>query len=595
MFSVIRKIYDWMGEKVHSPFANTWFFFLFFIESSLFPIPVDPLLILFCIKKRKHTFFYASIATAASVLGGLFGYLIGWALWDSVGIHIVRWFISDQAFNDLVAQYKKYEVLAVLIGGFTPIPYKAVTLSAGFCKLPLIPFMIYSFIARGARFFLVAGAIRLWGKRIETMIDRFFNYLVVAFVLIIALSVSFLKGSPVIQLPMPKIKEIEALAQAKPEALSFAQGALKIGGVDAHVKEYARHVLETDKADYYQAPLGILPLRQKLAEVLSQTNGVRVGIEQVMISHGGVGALLSLGLTLLDHGDEIILPEPAYPVYKNIALLCKATPVFVPVSSMVKKDSSYSWYFDSSAIERAITPATKMIMLSNPCNPTGAVLSREELTTLRRIAEARGIYLVIDEVYDDFIFEGSFASSTASATQSHFVIRIGSFSKNFGMSGWRLGFLVGDVQLIRSLAPVQASVFNCPSVIAQYATLYALEHRQDIIPGYVETVKKSRDILCSFLDKLQARGIIEYAKPTAGFYAFFKMRDQNTYPFVMDLLQSTGVALTPGDDFGQSCLSFVRFCYARDPEMVEEGVARMKMYFAEKQVANYVQEVSQSV
>lgn len=595
MFKIIRKIYDWMGEKVQSPFANAWLFFLFFIESSVFIIPVDPLLILFCVKKRHHAFWYASIATAASVLGGLLGYLIGWVLWDSIGVYIVRWFISEQTFNDVVAQYKKYEVLAVLIGGFTPVPYKAVTVSAGFCKLPLIPFMFYSLIARGARFFLVAGAIRLWGKRIETMIDRFFNYLVIAFVLIVVLSVSFLKGDSVVQLPMPKIKEIEALAQAKPDALSFAQGALKIGGVDAHVKEYARHVLETDKADYYQAPLGIIPLRQKLAEVLSQTNDARVGIEQVMISHGGVGALLSLGLTLLDHGDEIILPEPAYPVYQNIAMLCKATPVFVPVSSMVKKDNKYTWQFDSAAIEKAITPATKMIMLSNPCNPTGAVLSKEELTTLKRIAEARGIYLVIDEVYDEFIFEGNFASSTAFATQSHFIIRVGSFSKNFGMSGWRLGFLVADAQIIRWMAPVQASAFNCPSVIAQYAALYALEHRQDIVPGYIETVKKSRDILCSFFDKLQERGIIEYAKPTAGFYVFFKIHEKDTLSFVMDLLQSTGVALTPGNDFGQSCASFVRFCYARDPEMVEEGVSRMKMYFAAKQADSYVQEVVQSI
>ncbi len=191
---VIRRVYDWMGKKVHSSYGLAWLAGLFFIEASFFVVPVDPLLILFCIENNRRSFFYAAIATIASVTGGVFGYMIGAILWDSIGINLVNWLISEATFNGLVLKYKLYETWAILIGGFSPIPYKAVTISAGFCKLPLIPFIFYSTIARGARFFLVAGAIRLWGAHIKNCIDRYFNYLVIAFVIIFVVSCTLLKG-----------------------------------------------------------------------------------------------------------------------------------------------------------------------------------------------------------------------------------------------------------------------------------------------------------------------------------------------------------------------------------------------------------------
>lgn len=182
-----------MGTKVGSPYADLWLIALFFIESSFFIIPVDPLLILYCIANTKRSLYYATIATIASVVGGVFGYMIGAFMWQSVGTWLVHWVISEQTFYDIVAKYKIYQNWAVLIGGFTPIPYKAVTISAGFCNLDLIPFIFYSFIARGARFFLIAGAIRIWGPQIKHFIDRYFDQLVVIFMIIVFLSIYALK------------------------------------------------------------------------------------------------------------------------------------------------------------------------------------------------------------------------------------------------------------------------------------------------------------------------------------------------------------------------------------------------------------------
>ncbi len=189
----IRTIYDWMGSKVHSPWADAWLMLLFFIESSFFIIPVDPLLILYCVHNARKSFYYASIAVMASVLGGAFGYFIGAVLWESVGSTLVKWVISEQTFNDAVAKYKLYQVWAVFIAAFTPVPYKAITISAGFCKLDFLPFIFYSILGRGMRFFMVAGAIWQWGPQIQSFIDRYFNYLVVIFMLIVGASVWALK------------------------------------------------------------------------------------------------------------------------------------------------------------------------------------------------------------------------------------------------------------------------------------------------------------------------------------------------------------------------------------------------------------------
>ena len=189
---LLRRMYDWIGTKAHSKFSTLWLGILFFVEAIFF-IPVDPILILFCIEKQKTSLWYATVATISSVIGGLFGYAIGYFLWNSIGIELVTWIISKETFQAAVEKYTIYENWAVLIAGFTPLPYKAITLSAGFCKLPLYPFIIYTLIARGARFFLKAKSNKIWGKKIKKFIDLHFNQLVVLFTLIIIVSFWLIK------------------------------------------------------------------------------------------------------------------------------------------------------------------------------------------------------------------------------------------------------------------------------------------------------------------------------------------------------------------------------------------------------------------
>ena len=174
-----------MGSKVHSKYSTLFLAAMFFVEAIFF-LPTDPLLILYCVERRHKAMFYGLVATVSSVIGGIAGYFIGLTVWETAGRKIISLFVTQGAFEEACAIYEHYEKYAVLVAGFSPLPYKAVTLTAGFCRLPLITFVICSLIARGARFMLVATVISIWGKKIKKYIDRYFNQLVVLFVLIIA-------------------------------------------------------------------------------------------------------------------------------------------------------------------------------------------------------------------------------------------------------------------------------------------------------------------------------------------------------------------------------------------------------------------------
>jgi membrane protein YqaA with SNARE-associated domain len=189
---MLKKIYNWFSNVSKQKYALPMLCFFFFIEAIFFIVPVDPLLIIYCCENRKKSLKFAALATISSVAGGIVAYYIGFFLWDAIGQNLVVYFSSINSFNRLVSAYKKYENAAVLIAAFTPVPYKIVTLSAGFCKLPLTTFIVFSFIGRGLRFFLIAILIRIFGDTIKQFIDQYFNLLVMLFTALVFLSLFLL-------------------------------------------------------------------------------------------------------------------------------------------------------------------------------------------------------------------------------------------------------------------------------------------------------------------------------------------------------------------------------------------------------------------
>lgn len=185
-----RRVYDWACQKAYSPMAPLWLAFIFLLEMFLF-LPMDALLMLFCMHNPQRRFIYAFVATISSLVIGAIGYAIGYLLWDSIGEFVTAHVISPSFFKRLVTQYNAYENLAVFIGSFLPIPFKAVTISAGFCQLSMTGFLASIFFARALRFFLIAEAMQRFGPQIKGFIDRHFSSLVWAFGAKTALTFAF--------------------------------------------------------------------------------------------------------------------------------------------------------------------------------------------------------------------------------------------------------------------------------------------------------------------------------------------------------------------------------------------------------------------
>ena len=189
----LRKLYDWTLLKSQHPKASWFLSFVSFIESSFFPIPPDIILIPMIIAKRTNAFFYAFICTASSVLGGIFGYLIGYYLFNSIGIIIINYYNLSDQFILFENYYLQYGIWIILGAGFTPFPFKFITIASGVFGLNILLFIIISILARGLRFYLIAFLLRIFGEVIENLINKYFNFLASIFFILLIGSIVILK------------------------------------------------------------------------------------------------------------------------------------------------------------------------------------------------------------------------------------------------------------------------------------------------------------------------------------------------------------------------------------------------------------------
>lgn len=378
-----------------------------------------------------------------------------------------------------------------------------------------------------------------------------------------------------LKLTLPRYKSIEMIASENKDIISFSQGAVKVGGAPEEIKAHLKEILNGDRADYYQAVGGIVPLRQKIAVSLSKKWGVPLSHEEILITHGSIGGITNLCLLLLEAGDEVIIPEPFYPSYLNIVRFSKATPI--PVQGFFLKDGK--WVFDLECIKQARRERSRMLILSNPSNPCGVCFHGNDLNELKKWCEQEGIFLIIDEVYDNYIYEGNFSSATPLTVSSENIARTGSFSKDFAMSGYRVGFIVAKKSLIEKLTAIQDGTLCCPSVIGQLAACFALDH-PELIERQVRQVKNNLQLLKEMLVPFVEREIFSYVPPEAGIFLFLKTQHEDTEDLVMDILTKARVSLVPGKDFGSSreAASHVRLCFAREPQLIEEGMRRLQKY-----------------
>ncbi len=359
------------------------------------------------------------------------------------------------------------------------------------------------------------------------------------------------------------IREIMDAAWGRPGAIR-----LEVGEPDfptpAHIVE-AAHVAALEGHTGYQPSAGIPQLREALAVKVRERNGYSVQPEQTIVTQGGVEAIFASLLTLTRPGDEVLLPDPAWPNFLMMARLLSLTAVTYPLTA----DSGFVPTVDS--LERLVTDRTAAIVVNSPSNPLGSVIDRARMTDLLAFSESHGLWMVSDECYDEIDFDGHFVSP-ASIAPDH-VVSVYSFSKTYAMTGWRIGYAVAPPAVAASLAKCQEPLISCVNAPTQYAALAAVTGAQDVVSGMRDAYRERRDLALSVL----AGSELHAFTPQGAFYLWVDARSTGvpSRELALRLLDERNVVVAPGSAFGERGEGFLRVSLASSAEAIEEGLRRL--------------------
>lgn len=315
---------------------------------------------------------------------------------------------------------------------------------------------------------------------------------------------------------------------------------------------------------HYTHSMGLIELREAIAEDYWNKYRVKVSPEQILVASGTSPAMLLLFSTLLNSGDEVILSNPYYPCYPNIIRFVDGVPIFVEVLE------EEGFQYLPEMIGEKLSPKVKGIMINSPSNPTGNIMSGERM---KRIAQFSP-YIISDEIYHGLVYEGE-EHSLLEFTDRAFVIN--GFSKLYAMTGWRLGYLIAPKEFIRPMQKIQQNLFISASSFSQWAALAGLKKAEKDVKKMRETYDQRRRFL---IPRLKELGFGITVEPTGAFYilANAKRFSKDSYRLAFDILQEAKVGVAPGIDFGTNAEGYLRFCYANSMENIVEGMNRLERY-----------------
>jgi aspartate aminotransferase len=371
------------------------------------------------------------------------------------------------------------------------------------------------------------------------------------------------------------IAKARQLQQQGVDVISFGVGQPDIPTFD-HIIEAGIEALK-ERFTGYTETAGIPELRKAIADYLNERYTAGVDPDEVIVTTGAKTAIFITVAAYTEPGDEIIVPEPSYPAYPEVARALGAKPVFVPLK-WLGPDRGFA--LDIEKIREAITERTKMLVLNNPHNPTGTLFTPKQIEELFELAREHNIIILADEIYDNFVYDGTFKSILTLNGWKDYVIYVNGHSKTFSMTGWRLGWLVAEKEVARRLKRFAVNVYSCATSISQKAGVAALRGSWEPVRKMVEEFRRRRDVVVEELRKVPG---FEVAVPRGAFYIFprvAKLLEQismTTEEFVEHLLYSRGVVTLPGTVFPDKAgAGFLRLSYAISVERIREGVARIR-------------------
>ena len=343
----------------------------------------------------------------------------------------------------------------------------------------------------------------------------------------------------------------------------------------AHIVNAAKEAMDKGMT-HYTPSKGLYELREAIAEYTSETMGMDVSAEEVIVTVSAKLAIYGSLMVYIDPGDEVIIPSPAYPSYRGVTRFIGGKPVSVKLREERKFSPS------GEEIAAAVTDRTKAIVINSPCNPTGGAYSREDLRAIVEIAHDRDLIVVSDEIYEHIVFDGKKHESILSIPGARErAVLVNGFSKTWAMTGWRLGWVVAPREVAEKISKIQGSTVSCPVHFAQAAAIQAIRGPMDDVKGMVREYEERRDMIHEALNSIPGFSMI---KPVATFYAFPNTRELGlkSSELADRILNEAGVALLPGTAFGPEGEGYLRLSFGTSKENVGEAMTRIRNFVEER-------------
>lgn len=342
---------------------------------------------------------------------------------------------------------------------------------------------------------------------------------------------------------------------------------LEVGEPDFDTPECVRicamEAMQQGKTHYTDS-LGIAELRQAIVTHYQKTYGVKIDVSRVMVTAGSSPALLTAIACLVDAHDEIIMTDPYYACYPNFTKILGAVPHLVPTGS------ADGFQLDPSKVKDRTSKSTKALLVNSPANPTGVCLDKEHLKALSSLP----IPIISDEIYHGLVYESE-QHTILEFTDNAIVIN--GFSKAYAMTGWRLGWAIFPASLIRTAQKIQQNLMICAPSVAQWAGVAALTKAGDDVENMRLTFARRRKVM---LREMARHGLNVEVEPTGAFYVLVNMGEisDDSLALAMNILEYTGVGVTPGIDFGPGAARYIRFSYTNSEDNIVEGISRVASY-----------------
>lgn len=371
--------------------------------------------------------------------------------------------------------------------------------------------------------------------------------------------------------PASEIRKIFNMIIGRTDVLDMTVGIPDFD-TPAHIKQAAKDAIDAGYTRYTHNA-GYIESREAFAQKVKQDNGINADPKtEIMLTAGGMGALVLANMVMVNPGDEVLYPDPGFVSHYAHAKLAEGIPVAVPL----RKEAGFGMLAED--VEKLITDKTKLLVINSPNNPTGGVTSNSELKKIANLCIENDIYVLSDEAYEKFRYGGEKPLYIGALPGMHErTVSLFSLSKSYAMTGWRIGAAVGGPEIIGAMTKLQEHIIAMPTSIAQKAAEAAVSGPQDCVQEMLATFKKRRDLITKGLAAIEG---IEISPPGGAFYAFPDVSAYGikSYDLVLKILDETKLVTIHGSAFGENGEGFLRLCYAVSTERIEDALSILDGY-----------------